>query len=35
VIKMEKIGIADTTFARINMADFAIKAIKRIISGNM
>jgi len=26
---MEKIGIADTTFARINMADFAIKAIKR------
>ena len=29
MIKMEKIGIADTTFARINMADFAIKAIKR------
>ena len=26
---MEKIGIADTTFARINMADFAIKAIER------
>ena len=26
---MEKIGIADTTFARINMADFAIKTIER------
>lgn len=26
---MEKIGIADTTFARINMADFAIKVIER------
>lgn len=26
---MKKIGIADTTFARVNMADFAIKVIKK------
>ena len=26
---MTKIGIADTTFARVNMADFAIDVIKK------
>ncbi len=26
---MTKVGIADTTFARVNMADFAIGVIKK------